>query len=83
MPRDRRIASAWRGSREVVGAILKAVWVHDLNISDQGDVGKTLELDGIVADEILNVAGDSAVASQAKAETAEAIEKGILGRRHM
>jgi|TARA_R110002012_G_scaffold261703_3_gene443667 2-hydroxychromene-2-carboxylate isomerase len=64
---------------EVVGAILKAVWVHDLNISDQGDVGKTLELDGIVADEILNVAGDSAVASQAKAETAEAIEKGIFG----
>ena len=40
---------------------------------------QALELDGIVADEILNVAGDSAVASQAKAETAEAIEKGIFG----
>ena len=78
MPRDRRIASAWRGSRGGCRCNSEGR-VHDLNISDQGDVGKTLELDGIVADEILNVAGDSAVASQAKAETAEAIEKGIFG----
>ncbi|KGB80560.1 hypothetical protein JT55_18285 [Rhodovulum sp. NI22] len=63
----------------VTGAILSAVWVHDLNISTEKDVARALDLHDLEADRILAATTVPAVVAQAAAETDAAIEMGIFG----
>ena len=60
-------------------AILSAVWAHNLNISDAGDVEKVLELHGLEAKSLLEMSQTSDVLAQSAATTQHAIEIGIFG----
>lgn len=63
----------------VTEAILSAVWVHELNISEPGDIAKALMLHHLAADQIIVAAIEPAVVALAEAETRSAIDMGIFG----
>lgn len=63
----------------VTGAILAAVWAHDLNIADIGDIATILDKNNLPTDKILTAAKAPNVIAAAQAETQDAIAKGLFG----
>ena len=63
----------------LTNAILKAVWAEERNIADTGTLRTIAGENGMDGDALLEAAESEAVAAEYKANTAEAIERGVFG----
>ncbi len=63
----------------LTNAILKAVWVEERNIADTGTLRTIAGENGMDGDALLEAAESDPVAAEYKANTAEAIERGVFG----
>lgn len=63
----------------LTNAILKAVWAEERNIADTGTLRTIAGENGMDGDALLEAAESEAVEAEYKANTAEAIERGVFG----
>ncbi|MGI9133178.1 MAG: 2-hydroxychromene-2-carboxylate isomerase [Rhodoferax sp.] len=60
-------------------AMFAAVWVQGLNMADPQVLASTLEQAGFDAAQVLSLCADAAVKEQLKAQTEEAVARGVFG----
>lgn len=63
----------------LAGALLEAVWAHELDIAEPETVGRLAEACGAQPSALLDEARSERSGAAYKANTAEAIERGVLG----
>jgi 2-hydroxychromene-2-carboxylate isomerase len=62
-----------------VDAVYRAIWVDGKNMNDPATVGKVLQQAGFPPEQLLALASDQAVKDHLKAETQEAVARGVFG----
>jgi 2-hydroxychromene-2-carboxylate isomerase len=62
-----------------VDAVYRATWVDGKNMNDAATVGKVLQQAGFPPEQLLALASDQAVKDHLKAETQEAVARGVFG----
>jgi 2-hydroxychromene-2-carboxylate isomerase len=62
-----------------VDAVYRAIWVDGKNMNDPATVGKVLQQAGFAPEQLLALASDPAVKDHLKAETQEAVARGVFG----
>jgi 2-hydroxychromene-2-carboxylate isomerase len=62
-----------------VDAVYRAIWVDGKNMNDAANVGKVLQQAGFAPEQLLALASDQAVKDHLKAETQEAVARGVFG----
>jgi 2-hydroxychromene-2-carboxylate isomerase len=62
-----------------VDAVYRAIWVDGKNMNDAATVGKVLQQAGFAPEQLLALASDQAVKDHLKAETQEAVARGVFG----
>jgi 2-hydroxychromene-2-carboxylate isomerase len=62
-----------------VDAVYRAIWVDGKNMNDAATVGKVLQQAGFPPEQLLALASDQAVKDHLKAETQEAVARGVFG----
>jgi 2-hydroxychromene-2-carboxylate isomerase len=62
-----------------VDAVYRAIWVEGKNMNDPATVGKALQQAGFAPEQLLALASDPAVKDHLKAETQEAVARGVFG----
>jgi len=60
-------------------AMFRAIWVDAQNMNDPATVGKVLQAAGFDATALLALAGEQAVKDKLKAQTEEAVARGVFG----
>lgn len=60
-------------------AVYKAIWVDGKNMNDPATVGAVLQAAGFDPQELLALTADQQVKDQLKADTAEAVARGVFG----
>ena len=62
-----------------VDAVYRAIWVDGKNMNDPATVAKVLQQAGFAPEQLLALASDPAVKDHLKAETQEAVARGVFG----
>ena len=62
-----------------VDAVYRAIWVEGRNMNDPATVGKVLQQADFAPEQLLALASDPAVKDHLKAETQEAVARGVFG----
>lgn len=62
-----------------VDAVYRAIWVDGKNMNDPATVAKVLQQAGFAPEQLLALASDPAVKDRLKAETQEAVARGVFG----
>ena len=65
--------------RAYVDAVYHAMWVEPQNLNDAATVGAVLQAAGFDAAQLLALANDQQVKDRLKADTEEAVQRGVFG----
>lgn len=62
-----------------VDAVYRAIWVEGKNMNDPATVGQAMQQAGFAPEQLFALASDQAVKDHLKAETQEAVARGVFG----